>query len=143
MNNKRYEYQLVRNGIVHYQGFKNEVANYLHCQRIEIEEAFKYEYELQGFIIKRVLSDRKFVKSFANIQVEPKNKENSEERKLKYLVRHLKEFGNTVYQGKRLKYYKEQLSELGIKVKSRRVKYAEDKREWYVLEVVNDNSERD
>lgn len=141
--NKRYEYQLIKNGEVHYQGFKHEIANYLKCQRIEIEEAFNYQYELQGFMVKRVISERRYAKTLEDVKKDIQsniNKESKEDRKLKYLARHLKEYGNTVYQGNRLNYYIEQLLNRGIKVKSRRVKYPQDKKEWYVLEVINDDS---
>ena len=138
MKSVRYEFQLVKDGKVHYQGFRHEIARLLHCQRIEVDEAYKYDFDLQGFRVKRVLSNRKFELSIK--EDKPIEVVSNEDKKLKYLVRHLEQYGNTVYQGKRLNYYKQELANLGIKVKSRRVKYAEDKRERFVLEVIKDDS---
>lgn len=104
---------------------------------IEIDNAYKHGYTLNGYHIERVLTHRNYRR--------PKEEErrielveNKEDKVLAYLIKHLTEYGNTVLGSMKessVKEYIKKLKKRDINAKYRKVKYPEDSNVWYIVEV--------
>lgn len=131
--NKVYIYYVYEGNEIVYAGLKFQVCEFLKCLSIEIDEAVKKGFKISGYSIKREETTERYVRP--EEQQEEKPKKTS---RIKYLEKHLEEFGNTVLgnmpEKEAVKILNKLEQETGIKTRYTAKRDEHTRKKYYIIE---------